>query len=36
MAAVIPSPRRNQPNVMTRYIARRSSIILNRMSARGM
>lgn len=36
MAAVIPSPRRNQPNVLTRYIARRTSIILNRMSARGM
>ncbi|MDP1677458.1 MAG: monofunctional biosynthetic peptidoglycan transglycosylase [Bacteroidota bacterium] len=36
MAAVIPSPRKYQPNVMTRYVARRSSIILNRMSARGM
>jgi len=36
MAAVIPSPRRFQPNVMSRYVARRSSIILNRMSARGM
>lgn len=36
MAAVIPSPRKYQPNVMSRYVARRSSIILNRMSARGM
>ncbi len=36
MAAVIPSPRKFQPNVMSRYVSRRSSIILNRMSARGM
>jgi len=36
MASVIPSPRKHQPNVMSRYIARRSSIILSRMSARGM
>jgi monofunctional biosynthetic peptidoglycan transglycosylase len=36
MAAVIPSPRKHQPNVMSRYVARRSSIILSRMSARGM
>lgn len=36
MAAVIPSPRKYQPNVLSRYVARRSSIILNRMSARGM
>lgn len=36
MASVIPSPRKYQPNVMSRYIVRRSSIILNRMSARGM
>ena len=36
MAAVIPSPRKNKPNVMTRYVSRRSSIILSRMSARGM
>lgn len=36
MAAVIPSPRKHQPNVMTRYVARRSSIILTRMAARGM
>jgi monofunctional biosynthetic peptidoglycan transglycosylase len=36
MAAIIPSPRKYQPNVMSRYVARRSSIILNRMSARGM
>ena len=36
MAAVIPSPRKFQPNVMSRYVTRRSSVILNRMSARGM
>jgi monofunctional biosynthetic peptidoglycan transglycosylase len=36
MASVIPSPRKHQPNVMSRYVARRSSIILSRMSARGM
>jgi monofunctional biosynthetic peptidoglycan transglycosylase len=36
MAAVIPSPRKHQPNAMTKYVARRSSIILSRMSARGM
>ena len=36
MASVIPSPRKYQPNIMSRYVARRSSIILNRMSARGM
>ncbi|MFZ4619205.1 MAG: monofunctional biosynthetic peptidoglycan transglycosylase [Bacteroidota bacterium] len=36
MAAVIPSPRKHQPNIMSRYVARRSSIILSRMSARGM
>lgn len=36
MAAVIPSPRKHQPNVMSRYVVRRSSIILSRMSARGM
>ncbi|MCK9408892.1 MAG: monofunctional biosynthetic peptidoglycan transglycosylase [Bacteroidetes bacterium] len=36
MAAVIPSPRKHQPNNMTRYVSRRSSIILSRMSARGM
>jgi monofunctional biosynthetic peptidoglycan transglycosylase len=36
MAAVIPSPRKNKPNVLTRYVSRRSSIILSRMSARGM
>lgn len=36
MAAVIPSPRKHQPNVLSKYVARRSSIILSRMSARGM
>lgn len=36
MAAVIPSPRKMKPNVMTKYVARRTSIILSRMFARGM
>lgn len=36
LAAVIPSPRKHQPNVLSRYVARRSSIILSRMSARGL
>lgn len=36
MAATIPSPRKHKPNVMNRYVSRRSSIILSRMSARGM
>ncbi len=36
MAAVIPSPLRHQPNVLSRYVLRRASIILNRMNARGM
>jgi len=36
MAAVIPSPRRHKPNDMSRYVTRRTSIILSRMSARGM
>jgi len=35
MAAVIPSPRRHTPNDMSRYVQRRSSIILARMAARG-
>ena len=35
MAAVIPSPRKHKPNVMSSYVARRSSIILTRMTARG-
>ena len=35
MAAVIPSPRKHQPNVLSKYVARRSSIILTRMAARG-
>ncbi|MEW5797443.1 MAG: monofunctional biosynthetic peptidoglycan transglycosylase [Bacteroidota bacterium] len=35
MAAVIPSPRRYKPNEMSRYVERRSAIILNRMAARG-
>ncbi len=35
LAAVIPSPLKHQPNVLSKYVARRSSIILERMSARG-
>ncbi|MEW6061962.1 MAG: transglycosylase domain-containing protein, partial [Bacteroidota bacterium] len=35
MAAVIPSPRKHTPNDMSRYVQRRSSIILTRMAARG-
>ena len=35
MAAVIPSPLRHQPDQPTQYILRRSSIILERMNARG-
>ena len=35
MAAVIPSPRKYQPNILSRYVVRRSDIILNRMAARG-
>jgi monofunctional glycosyltransferase len=35
MASVIPSPRRHQPNIVSKYVANRTAIILNRMSARG-
>lgn len=35
MAAVIPSPRRYKPNEMSRYVERRTAIILSRMAARG-
>jgi monofunctional glycosyltransferase len=35
MAAVIPSPLRHQPNVLSKYVVRRSSIILTRMAGRG-
>jgi monofunctional biosynthetic peptidoglycan transglycosylase len=35
MAAVIPSPLRHRPNQGSRYVLRRSSIILKRMTARG-
>lgn len=35
MAAVIPSPRKHTPNDVSRYVQRRSSIILTRMAARG-
>lgn len=35
MASVIPSPRRHKPNESSRYVERRSSIILSRMAARG-
>jgi monofunctional biosynthetic peptidoglycan transglycosylase len=35
LAAVIPSPLRHQPNQVSQYVERRSSIILERMTARG-
>lgn len=35
LAAIIPSPRKHTPNDMSRYVERRSAIILNRMTARG-
>lgn len=35
LAAVIPNPLRYQPNRPSRYVDRRSSIILERMAARG-
>ncbi|MHB1050036.1 MAG: monofunctional biosynthetic peptidoglycan transglycosylase [Bacteroidota bacterium] len=35
MAAVIPNPRKYQPNGSSRYVMRRSELILSRMSARG-
>lgn len=35
MAAVIPSPRRFKPNEISRYVERRTEIILSRMAARG-
>lgn len=35
MTAVIPSPLKHQPNVFSRYVERRTAIILARMSARG-
>jgi monofunctional glycosyltransferase len=35
LAAVIPSPLRHQPNQTSEYVERRSSIILERMAARG-
>jgi monofunctional biosynthetic peptidoglycan transglycosylase len=35
MAAVIPSPRKYAPNGSSRYVTRRSSLILSRMAARG-
>jgi monofunctional biosynthetic peptidoglycan transglycosylase len=35
MAAVIPSPLRHAPNAGSAYVARRSSLILNRMASRG-
>lgn len=36
LAAIIPSPRKHRPDAETRYVARRSSMILDRMAARGM
>jgi monofunctional biosynthetic peptidoglycan transglycosylase len=35
LAAVIPSPLKHRPDVPTRYVTRRSSLILSRMEARG-
>ena len=35
MAAVIPNPRKYQPNGSSRYVTRRSALILSRMGARG-
>ncbi len=35
LAAVIPSPLKHSPNVNSRYVVRRSEIILRRMEARG-
>jgi monofunctional biosynthetic peptidoglycan transglycosylase len=35
LAAVIPSPLRNQPNQPSQYVERRTSMILERMNARG-
>ncbi len=36
LAAIIPSPRRYRPEESSQYVARRSGIILQRMTARGM
>ncbi len=36
LAAIIPNPRRYRPDESSRYVARRSDVILQRMSARGM
>jgi monofunctional biosynthetic peptidoglycan transglycosylase len=36
LAAIIPSPRRHRADVNSRYVLRRSRLILNRMEARGM
>jgi len=36
LAAIIPNPRRYRPEVQSRYVARRSGVILQRMTARGM
>jgi monofunctional biosynthetic peptidoglycan transglycosylase len=35
LAAIIPNPRKHTPNDQSRYVQRRSAIILNRMAARG-
>lgn len=35
LAAVIPSPLRHQPNQPSQYVERRTSMILERMTARG-
>ena len=36
LAAIIPNPRRYRPEALSRYVARRSGVILQRMTARGM
>lgn len=36
LAAIIPSPRRHRADVDSKYVLRRSKLILNRMEARGM
>lgn len=36
LASIIPSPKRHRPEETSRYVARRSAIILDRMAARGM
>ncbi|MBW7888318.1 MAG: monofunctional biosynthetic peptidoglycan transglycosylase [Bacteroidetes bacterium] len=35
LASIIPSPLKHQPNILSRYVERRTDIILRRMAARG-